>query len=251
MRRQWTARLAFPIYERLSGRRPWTEYLRLRELQWQAPEALEARAFQKLQALLTHAQARVPYYRELFASAGLDPKRLQSRADLARLPTSGKADLRARFPAAVVASGLPARRRQAASTSGSTGQPFEFFADRAGADQALATFLLFREWAGADLGQTMLYVASPAHSAASMLRSSRITQLARRLLLGERLVHLSGIDLSATDFLARVGAIPPCQPYFVWGFPSYLGRLANQLDEAGAGLAVDPTVVICYAETLT
>jgi len=69
--RGWLApRVLFPLYERLSGRRFWTELRRLRALQWRSPEELEARALRKLRPLLAHAYTHVPYYRDLFDRAG-------------------------------------------------------------------------------------------------------------------------------------------------------------------------------------
>src|SRR5215208_6883083 len=93
----------FPLYELLSGNRPWTEALRLRELQWRSSEELEARAAARLQPLLSHARSHVPYYRDVFERAGLQPADIRTTADLARLPITTKADLRASFPARVVA----------------------------------------------------------------------------------------------------------------------------------------------------
>ena len=45
-----TARLAISLYERLSGRRPWSEAARLGELQWQPAEVVETFSMQRLQA---------------------------------------------------------------------------------------------------------------------------------------------------------------------------------------------------------
>src|SRR5215217_5343287 len=100
-------RVLFPLYERLSGRRFWTELRRLRALQWRSPEELEARALRKLRPLLAHADAHVPYYRDLFRRAGVRPDDVRTVADLSRLPLTGKANLRANFPDAVVADNLP------------------------------------------------------------------------------------------------------------------------------------------------
>jgi phenylacetate-CoA ligase len=160
--RSWLApRIVFPLVERLSGRRPWTELRRLRALQWRSPEELEARALAKLRPLLAHAHAHVPYYRELFERAGISPDHIRTVADLARLPVSGKAELRASFPARVVADNLPARRRRPGSTSGSTGLPFRYYQDRADADRQHAFDLLSLEWAGVDRAGAVLRIRHP------------------------------------------------------------------------------------------
>ena len=74
MYRWLVPRIIWPLSERLVGRRMWTEMCRLRELQWRPTAELEARALDRLRALLTHATMHVPYYRDLFQAGG-DPAR--------------------------------------------------------------------------------------------------------------------------------------------------------------------------------
>jgi phenylacetate-CoA ligase len=127
------------LYERLTGQRPWSELAQLRELQWRPPGELEGRALRKLQALVQHAHAHVPYYRDLLRRAGIVPGDIRSLADLSRVPTSRKEDLRPDSTGRVLATNLPARRRARGSTAGSTGMPFRFYADRAASEAWLAS----------------------------------------------------------------------------------------------------------------
>ncbi|MBI4572025.1 MAG: phenylacetate--CoA ligase family protein [candidate division NC10 bacterium] len=249
-------RLIFPLYDALSGRRLWTEVRRLREAQWQAPADLEARAARKLRHLLGHAAAQVPYYRDLFARAQIDPTGIRTLADLARVPITTKSDLRAHFPGRTTAANLPARRRQPMTTSGSTGLPFAFYADTAAADVWLASYLFFREWAGAPLWETRVHIAAPPHFyERGPLQASRgrvsESPLLRRLLLGERVVWLSGPDLTLEAFLACLRALGRRHRYFLFAFPSHAAELATHLLASGRELPVCPTVVIAYAEDLT
>jgi phenylacetate-CoA ligase len=244
-------RLLLPLYERATGWRLRSELLRLRELQWRPAEELEARALEKLRPLLAHAQARVPYYRELFRKVGLEAGEVRRIADLSRLPITTKADLRARFPGEVVAENLPKRRRRRGNTAGSTGFPFQFYTDRAGSAAWLGSYLFFREWAGAPLGDTMVYIPRPAHTAPRDARVAALKDLGRRLLIGERTVHLSDFEPDAEELSARLRRLPPGSRYFIWGFPSYIARVAAQLLESGKELPWYPGVVITYAETLS
>src|SRR4029079_12763923 len=120
-----------PLYELATGRRPWTEYRRRCELQWRSPESLDALALERLQRLLRHAAAHVPYSRDAFRRAGVEAAGVRSLDDLTRLPITRKADLRPGFPDAVTADNLPASRRFRTETSGSTGLPFELYTARA------------------------------------------------------------------------------------------------------------------------
>ena len=250
--RGWLApRVLFPLYERLSGRWPWTELRRLRTLQWRSPEELEARALWKLRPLLAHAYTHVPYYRDLFDGAGVRPDDIRTMSDLARVPRSGKAELRANFPARIVADNLPKRRRETAMTSGSTGLPFAFYTDRAGLDSRLGSYLFFREWAGVAFGDAALYIAAPPQLSPVRAHSSPLSRLARRLVLGERVIHLSGPDLRAARLVAELRRLPAKSGYWIWGWPSYVGRLAAELLETGVALPTAPRAIIAYAETLT
>ena len=46
------------------------------------PEEVRAAQFRRLTALLAHAEAKVPYYRELFRSLGIRSRDIRSRARL-------------------------------------------------------------------------------------------------------------------------------------------------------------------------
>ena len=245
-------RLVLPLHARLSGRAFWPEYRRLQALQWESPAALEARSLGKLRALVAHALAHVPYYRERLGDAGVRPKALRTLDDLTRLPITRKAELRDGPPDRTIADNLPASRRWRSVTSGSTGSPFELFTDAASADGIVAAYLLSLDWAGTALWHARIDVGNsgdrPMPSALPW--PSAPVRWARRMLLGERVVALSGVDLSPEEFLTRSRAVAR-RAYFVRGYPAYLARLAHRLLEARLTLPVPPRAVISGGETLT
>jgi len=106
--RNWLKARVPSGYERLTGRRPWEELRRLRELQWRPAAELEARALEKLRAIVSHAHAHVPYYRDLLRRAAVEPGEIRSITDLSRIPISRKADLRPDPTGRVLADKLPA-----------------------------------------------------------------------------------------------------------------------------------------------
>ena len=251
---QWLVpHVVFPLYERLTSRRPWTEALRLQEIQWRPREELEARTLLRLRGVLGRAAARVPYYRELFAHAGVGPEDVTTVSALSRLPIVTKADLRANFPGRTVAEDLPAARRWKTRTSGSTGVPFEFFADRDGMDSWLASHMFFLGWAGAALWTPRIDIFGPPGRAAvaNIPGSSELPRLVRALVLGERVVHVAGADLTLAGFQACVDRFPRWRPYFVRANPSFAARLATQLLVEGRVLTRYPLAVMTAAETLT
>jgi phenylacetate-CoA ligase len=204
----------------------------------------------RLKTLLEIAYREVPYYRDLFQYSGLTPEKICARNELARLPVTTKAALRAGSPARVVRQGV-ARRAIPRCTSGSTGEPFAFSADRAGRDAWLGSYLLLRGWAGAPLGTSKLVITSEPHAIASVASSSRVTRLLRQAMFGERAIQRSGVMFSADELDDLVAQMLSRTPYMIWSFPSYLNRLADGLLKSGRALAQYPRVVVSYGETLT
>ena len=254
--RQIVPGIILPFYDRLSGRRFWDELQNLRRLQWRSSGDLEERAAGRMKSLLVHAGRHVPYYRDLFSGAGIDLGKIARTADLELLPVTTKAQLRLNFPARTLADNLSPGRFYMKRTSGSTGLPLEFFADRAGIDLWMGSYLFFREWADAPLWLTRLHILAPPHfcgylkNEASGAYSPGRSRLLRRWLLGEKVVSLSGIDLTLREFLFHIRHAGS-RGYFLHAFPSYAAHLAMQVLDSGTGLPSPPRSVICYAETLT
>jgi phenylacetate-CoA ligase len=84
----------------------------------------ELRALQltRLQQTLHRAYENVPHYRRAFDAAGVHPGDCRDLADLAKFPTTSKADLRENYPFGMFAVPQDQVRRIHAS-SGTTGQP--------------------------------------------------------------------------------------------------------------------------------
>ena len=88
---------------------------------------LEAFQDRSVRRLIAHANARVPFYRARWRSAGIDAAEIRSVADLARLPVVTKDELRAAPSEDVLARGLDATRLLSISTTGSTGRPIRIY----------------------------------------------------------------------------------------------------------------------------
>jgi phenylacetate-CoA ligase len=76
----------------------------------------------RLKAILRHAYARVPHYREAFDRAGVEPDDLRDLTDLAKFPFTTKDDLRRHYPFGMFAVPRSEVVRLHAS-SGTTGKP--------------------------------------------------------------------------------------------------------------------------------
>jgi phenylacetate-CoA ligase len=80
------------------------------------------RQLPRLQATLRHVYEHVPHYRSAFDAAGVHPDDCRTLEDLARFPTTSKADLRENYPFGLFA--VPREQvRRIHGSSGTTGKP--------------------------------------------------------------------------------------------------------------------------------
>ena len=245
------ARLVLPVYERVSGNHFSAQWRRLAAAQWLPAEEIERQALERLRALLVHAGTHVPFYRQRFAEAGFRPDAIREIGDLDRLPLTTKADLREGFPDRVVADNISARRRWPVTTSGSSGQPFRMFLDRASLSYQVGAFAFFtQDWAGISPWSSSLTINSTLFAAGSKYGLPALSARMRRVVLGQRLERLPGSEASLPNFLERIGRLSD-RPYWIWAVPSLISTIADQLQEAGRELPAFPVVVMTSGETLT
>jgi phenylacetate-CoA ligase len=82
---------------------------------------LEKLQLERLGEVVTRVSVNVPFYKELYAKAGVSVDDIQSLADIAKLPFTTKQDLRNHYPFDMFAVPVP-RLRQIHATSGTTGK---------------------------------------------------------------------------------------------------------------------------------
>ena len=85
-------------------------------------DELRSTQLERLQWTLRHAYENVPHYTKAFDAAGVHPSDCRELADIARFPTTSKADLRENYPFGMFA--VPqAEVRRIHASSGTTGRP--------------------------------------------------------------------------------------------------------------------------------
>ena len=139
---------AWPL---LSPSQVWDAYLALDHSQWLDPEQLEEGQLTQLRMLLTHAMARVPYYRDLFRQRGIRPDDIRTMDDFRRLPLLGRRAYQAEA-GRMHAEGLPDGMRDVGtvSTSGTSGVPIDVRQTDRVHLWWLAFLLRDTEWSGVD-----------------------------------------------------------------------------------------------------
>ena len=127
------------------------EYRLIAESQWLSPPRILELQFERLRALLRHAEATVPFYTRWFADHGIRAASVTSPADFARLPPLPKATVVANASGLLSTAGRPSLLTQKA-TGGSTGERMVFYRDADAMSRNFAHVLRNYTWTGLDLG---------------------------------------------------------------------------------------------------
>jgi phenylacetate-CoA ligase len=93
---------------------------------FRSPEEVREAQFRDLTALLAHAEARVPYYRNLFRRLGSSSKDIRNWNDFAQLPILTK-DIIRENQRDLIREDVPLEKLQPHFSGGSTGVPLKFF----------------------------------------------------------------------------------------------------------------------------
>ena len=200
------------------------------------PEKLRRIQEQRLRATINHACTNVPYYRKLFAGAGISPKNIRTIEDLARIPITTKKDLRNAGLTDMLATGTNIRSCRAMTTSGTTGEPFTTYLSRS--DWGIRRMMEFRALISLGLRPSdRLALLGPARP-----------HIAR---LHQRLGLYRGININPfLDFEEQLAILKKFQPTILWAYPTILTAL---LHKSGYTLRkyIKPRYLITSAEVTT
>ena len=143
-----------PLWDRYEGSVRLRNLRALRRSQFDSPDAIHARQGQELAVMVRHAAATSPFYRERFASAGIDPLQVGAIGDLAALPLLTKTDIRSRTDE-ILSDEFRKEDLVPAKTGGSTGVALQVYCDPRCREIRNAAALRSDEWSGWRLGQPM------------------------------------------------------------------------------------------------
>ena len=212
------SKVLFPLHERLKHHDTVSVRAAMEDSQWWSPERIRAYQVERLRALLTHAKAKVPYYRDLFASAGFEPGSLDSLEALQSVPFLTKADIRANLDR-LKAEGAEGLARF--NTGGSSGEPLIFFIGRERVSHDVAAKWRATRWWGVDIGDPEAVVwGSPIELGSQ----DRIRQIRDRLL---RTRLIPAFEMSPEKLDRFVAEIRAMRPRMLFGYPSALAHIAR------------------------
>ena len=227
--------------------RPQTKsiYETLHRTQWLSPGELTDLQNWRLQRLVWHAYAHVPYYRRVFVDHGLHPRDIDSVNDLRRLPMLSKADVSANLYMDMFADTHRKSEMHRIATSGSTGQPFVTYVDRQQLEIRFASTLRSHEWTGWRFGdkQVRLWHQTLGMSPSQVVRERIDAAMLRRTFIPA----FELTDRGLHDLGRRLEHI---RPTLIDGYAESLNFLALYL-RGGGRLNFRPKAVMSSAQMLT
>ncbi|WP_394754526.1 phenylacetate--CoA ligase family protein [Crenothrix sp.] len=194
--------------------------------QWLNTDDLAQLQLKRLQAMVGHAALHVPYYRDLFATAGFLPKQLVCLADMQRIPVLTKQDILHQGEC-MLAENLR-DYRVATSTSGTTGMSLKLWRHLHSINRENAFVWRQCNWAGVKLGERRMW-----------MRGDKIVPVNKtkppfwRYNIAENTIMMSAYHLSEDSVEAYVQALEKFDPVFGMAYSAPLAFLARYLLNAG------------------
>lgn len=202
----------FPIHERIIGRKTYEYLYELDKLQWASPDALYSLRFEKLKALLLHAQKNIPFYAERFAQWSFNPMAIDCIDDFKSIPILSKAEIRPNLQRMLWKECPGGLHRY--NTGGSSGEPLIFYFDRRRQAYDAAARALTHKWWDIDIGDRELYLwGSPIE----ISKQDKIKTL-RDIITNQLLI--SAFEISPQRIPEFVAKLKKFKPQCIFGYPS-------------------------------
>ncbi|MFC2013194.1 phenylacetate--CoA ligase family protein, partial [Chloroflexota bacterium] len=213
------------------GNKNWHRYYQeMRESQWWPPDKIAELQLERLKALLRHAYQNVPYYNRRFTEARLHPDDIKTLDDLAKLPILTKKDIREN-QSELVARRFPQRQVVPTATSGSTGEPLQFFRSREGNARGLAGAFLAYSWYGYQPGDKRIHLyGKRGVSGYDSMMQSLFKEIRLRI---ARIVHFDAYSMSEKQMERLARKIYQFKPKMITAYASVAYLLARYLKHRG------------------
>jgi len=219
-------------------------YETLRKTQWLGRDAVRELQDDKLRRLVRHAYRNVPYYRKRMQEAGLKPEDIRGQGDLYKLPFLTKADVRAHLYFDIMSENHDKSQVLRVTTSGSTGEPFVCYADRAQLEFRWAATLRAQEWTGYRFGDPTVRLW---HQTIGMSKSQVAKERADAILSNRTFIPV--FELSDENLESMIAIIREKEPVLLDGYAEALDFLAHYIKGRG-GLSARPRAIMSSAQTL-
>ena len=195
--------------------------LSLDRSQWFSKEQLKIYQLQRLSLILDHSYKNVPYYRNLFNDLKLKPRDIKTTEDLTKIPLLSKNTLKRSFRS-LIADNAQQFSPHLCRTSGTTGEPKEFYQDGPSNILEFCYYWRYWSWAGYKLGDRF------AEFTLNHFLNKNIDATSDYSLLTNRLM-LNPAQLSYEKTNNFISILKKYKPQFLKGSPSSIYIFAKLL----------------------
>jgi phenylacetate-CoA ligase len=227
-------------YEALKGNESYYHlFSELKKIQKKGKDDINKIMLSKANEVINNAYNNVEYYRTIFKEKGLTAK-LSSLEDLEKYPILTKHVIRENFPQKIVDHSRKTRAHYN-TTSGSTGEPLEFYNDSAVNPYTLSSFMYFN----AIMGVGPMDVHWNLKSTGKYNYRQRFTYW----LLGKHVYSV--LDVRKENLHQIQEQIDGIRPNYIEGYSASLEKLARLLSEENIPIKTKPKAIIATSENLT
>ena len=217
----------------------------LNRSQWLPLDAMRELQERKLRKLVQHAYTHVPYYRDKLRAHGIGPEDIRTLDDVRKLPFLTKDDVRKHLYFDILSDNHKKSEILRITTSGSTGEPFVCYVDRAQLEFRWAATLRAQEWTGYRFGDRTLRLW---HQTIGMSKTQIAREHTDAFLSRRRFVPAFEMtDQNLADLLTQ---IEEYRPVLMDGYAESLNFLAGYLKNHGRRLKNSPRGIISSAQSL-
>lgn len=214
-----------------------------REMEFATPETVYDRQWSRLEEMLGHAARNVPYYRILFSEAGIQPEKIRTPADFARIPLLTKHTLQTHGKE-LMQDTRASRDRRPNASGGSTGKPVRFYQDTSYWTFARASQWFVEGWWGIHPGDRTASIWGCDRDLPEMTWKERLC------LAMERTRLCNAFAMSEERMAEFASMLAAWKPPYITGYASALELFARFL-LSHPHFVVRPHAVKSTAEALT
>jgi phenylacetate-CoA ligase len=211
-------RIILPLNDKLQGLSISENLSFLLKSQYWTKDKLISYQEMRLQDLIRHVYENVPYYKEWFRSHGIKPENIKHLEDLYKLPVISKTEIR-KNPGIFISNKIEDKKPLCLNSSGSTGEPFEYFLSRSAFSMKYAAALRGWTWMGYRLGDRY----------AKLSQNKRLSGLKKIQDILNRSIYIYTPDLSDQSLRNIIRILEKQKPLFLRCYPDPLLFLAQVL----------------------
>jgi phenylacetate-CoA ligase len=213
-------KIILPLSDLITGKSIYKSLMFLEKSQYWSREQIDEYQNNRLRKLIQHSYENVPFYRELFMDLRIKPIDIQTKEDLKKIPIITKEDLK-KSKGKHLATNIDKKDIVFSSSSGSTGEPFQFYKTKS--SNSFTTAAALRGW------YWMEYQLGDSYTKVSMNpRASLIKKVQDYI---NNSLYLSSTQLTGVEFSRIAESIIKFNPKYIRCYPVPLYFLAQQFEQ--------------------